>query len=98
MTTVEVNRGADRLIALHFTEEDGVTPYDLTGYTPVILDASAAISDKLDVALADAAGGVVNVTLDQTAEPVMPGKYVFRVQVNSGEVSRASPAVTLNVV
>jgi len=48
--------------------------------------------------MADAAGGVVNVTLDQTAASVMPGAYAMRVQVNSGQVSRASQAVTINVV
>lgn len=98
MSTIKVNRGADRSIPFDFVEADGVTPYDLTGYTPVILDASEALQGKLDVLLSDATGGVVIVALDQTAGEIMTGKYGLRVQVNKGEVSLSSGEVTVYVL
>lgn len=93
-----VNKGADQVIAIPFVNGSGGA-FDLTGYTPVILESVTALSGLINLSIPSPTSGIIYVSVEQTSSQLPVGKHEFRVQAtNSGGESIASPELTINVV
>ena len=91
----EVTRGSDFNLSIIFRQSDGITPIDLTGSTPELLDVDTGLTGRLTASIPVPSNGTLYVA-GEGSPPLSVGQYKFRARV-VGAVDRASPLLVILV-
>jgi len=96
MSVLAEIRGSDFIIPFEETNEDG-SPVNLSGRTPLILDASPGFAGTLTVEMIDADAGRYDVK--RVGPPLPTGLYRFRVQLTGDNLlSLGAHEITVRIV
>jgi hypothetical protein len=96
MSIVVEIRGGDFTLQFTIKDKDGA-PVDLSGRTPLILDASPGFAGTLTAAMIDAGAGRYDVT--RVGPPLPTGLYRFRVRLTGQDLQAiGTPEITARVV
>lgn len=82
-----IYQGDDYAATVLVLSPDGITPADITGYTPSaqirrsVADADPDVDAQITAAVADAVNGQISLSISHTQTASMCGKYVWDLQL-----------------